>query len=138
MRKYFGFGLLLMSAARLTAGMSGCSSSRHLETVTAETFEQGIETPGAQVLDVRDVSEYDAGHIEGAENISIDSPDFISEAQKNLKKDKPVYVYCRGGRRSKEAADKLVECGYNVVNLDGGLLNWQNKGLPVTPPDTVR
>ncbi len=53
---------------------------------------------------------------------------YISKYQKDI----PVYVYCTaGGKRSQDAAKILKENGYNVVNLDGGLVEWTKKGYKV-------
>ena len=118
-------------AAAIVAVSGACTSSSKVNTVSAQEFEQGIEQTGVQVLDVRSGAEYSEGHIKDAENINVDSPEFMNVARLKLSKDKPVYVYCRGGRRSLEAADILVNNGFKVVNLDGGLNNWKSEGLPV-------
>lgn len=128
-------GIILVAA--MAAGPAACApkakitESGTVTTVNAQVFDKDIETPGAQILDVRSAEEYDRSHIDGATNINADSGNFIFEVKNQLKKDKPVYVYCRGGRRSREAADRLVKEGYEVVNLDGGLNGWKSEGLPV-------
>ena len=111
--------------------VSSCKSPAEITTVSASAFQQEIAAPQAQVLDVRDSSEFSEGHIDGAANINVASPQFLNEAKKMLRKDKPVYVYCRGGRRSMEAAKELANDGYNVVNLDGGIIGWEAEGKPV-------
>lgn len=125
--------IFLAAAVVLTVAVAvaGCASGGKLSTVDATAFERGADSPGNQLVDVRGVSEYDEGHIEGARNIDIDSRSFLSEAKASLDKDKPVYVYCRGGRRSMEAAKILVKNGYKVVNLDGGINKWKSEGKPV-------
>ena len=52
------------------------------------------------------------------------------EFQKELKKDETVLVYCRSGRRSMNAAEILTELGYKVINLEGGIIDWEGNGLP--------
>ncbi|MBR5593944.1 MAG: rhodanese-like domain-containing protein, partial [Bacteroidaceae bacterium] len=49
----------------------------------------------------------------------------------NLDKTKTLAVYCRSGRRSKAAANVLVEQGFRVVELDKGIIGWQQAGYPV-------
>lgn len=108
-----------------------CSSSAKFSNVKAPSFEKAIEHGGVQLVDVRDSSEFADGHIKGATNINVNSGNFESEAVAKLQKDMPVYVYCRSGRRSKQAADILAAKGYKVVNLEGGILGWTAAGLPV-------
>jgi phage shock protein E len=81
------------------------------------------------ILDVREQSEYDAGHIPGVTLIPLnDVPNRLSE----IPKDKPVIVTCRSGNRSGQATDLLRQQGYtNVHNMTGGLNAWQQAGYPV-------
>ena len=59
------------------------------------------------------------------------NPGFSDEIQK-LDKTKPYLVYCRSGRRSAAAMQQMKDAGFtNVTNLDGGIMGWQNAGLPV-------
>lgn len=129
--------IAIVSAALIVGAIAvSCTSGKKIATVSPRQFEEGVETPGAQVIDVRDAAEYSGGHIGGATNINVADRDFVEKAEKILSKDKPVYLYCRGGRRSLEAADSLVRKGYNVVNLSGGLLSWKSEGLPVVTGDS--
>lgn len=123
-----------LAAIILTAFISATSlmSCTKITSVSTETFEQKITLPGIQLVDVRTPEEYNSGHIAGAVNIDVNSPDFMSEATRKLKKDSPVYVYCRSGKRSKKAGNQLAGEGYEVVDLDGGITDWKNSGLPVT------
>ena len=64
-------------------------------------------------------------------NIDFYNPDFQELLQK-LEKNKPVYVYCRSGRRSGIAMNMMKEMGFVAVyNLDGGIKSWQAQGLPI-------
>jgi phage shock protein E len=81
------------------------------------------------ILDVREQSEYDAGHIPGVTLIPLkDVPNRLSE----IPKDKPVIVTCRSGNRSGQATDFLLQQGYtNVHNMTGGINAWQQAGYAV-------
>jgi rhodanese-related sulfurtransferase len=81
------------------------------------------------ILDVREQSEYDAGHIPGVKLIPLnDVPNRLNE----IPKDKPVIVTCRSGNRSGQATDFLRQQGYtNVHNMTGGINAWQQAGYPV-------
>ena len=81
------------------------------------------EEKGFIILDVRTEEEYDEGHIPGA--INIDNEDIGTYELPELPdKDQMLLVYCRSGRRSKEAAEKLVALGYTQVLEFGGIITW--------------
>lgn len=78
------------------------------------------------ILDVRRADEFATGHIPGAINVPneiIGTGDIRELADKN----QLIYVYCRSGRRSKEASAKLVNMGYTNVIEIGGILEWQGQ-----------
>ena len=84
-----------------------------------------------QLVDVRTPGEYAEGHLEGAINIDYNGDNFSEEIEA-LTKTMAVYVYCRSGGRSARAAGVLSEKGFTeVYDLKGGILSWQEKGLPV-------
>ena len=68
---------------------------------------------------------FKAGHIEGAILIDVTEKDFLAKADSLLDKSRPVAVYCRSGRRSRRAAEMLVEKGYTVHNLNEGYHEWR-------------
>lgn len=101
------------------------------ETLPVGEFSQRIQSKSVVLVDVRTPKEYAEGHLQGATNVTW-GDDF--EKQWNaagIKKRFTVAVYCRSGRRSKAAAKELVKMGYNVINLDGGIMAWQKAGKPV-------
>ena len=101
-------------------------------TVGVDEFERTIaDTTGVQLLDVRAQDEYDEGHLPGAYLINMRDSDFLEQVETQLVKEKPIAIYCRSGRRSATAASKLVKVGYTVINLDGGILAWQQQGKTV-------
>lgn len=110
---------------------SGCAHNDNIISVSAPEFEKEIKTDSVQLLDVRTPQEYAEGHIYGALNINVQSDDFKELALRKLSKDSTVLVYCRSGRRSLDAAEKLTKLGYKVVNLKGGIIEWREDGLPV-------
>lgn len=75
------------------------------------------------ILDVRRADEFAKGHIPGAVNVA--NEDILSTEPTELPdKDQVIYVYCRSGRRSKEAAAKLAALGYTNIVECGGILDW--------------
>ncbi len=72
------------------------------------------------LIDVRTPQEYEAGHLENAQNINWFDADFEDKFS-SIAKDKTIYVYCKVGGRSAKAQQKLLSLGYtNVINLEGG------------------
>lgn len=114
-------------------GMMACSSKpkNKFTNLSSDEFERLIEDRNVQRLDVRTVAEYSEGHIPGSININILDDNFSSAADEVLDKSLPVAVYCKSGRRSRNAARLLVKKGYTVYNLDKGILNWIDLGKDI-------
>ena len=118
--------LILLAAMLLTA--CGQTNENKLEAVylniTAEEAKQIMDTEeGYVILDVRTQEEYDEGHIPGA--IVISHEEIAEKAEEVLTdKDQLILVYCRSGRRSKLAAEALVELGYTNIKEFGGIIDW--------------
>lgn len=96
-----------------------------LKSVEKAEFAQIIGDGSVVLLDVRTPQEFSEGHIEGAVNIDVKDSLFISNVQSQIAPGSRVAVYCRSGRRSMSAARQMVENGYDVVNLEGGFLAWE-------------
>ena len=77
--------------------------------------------PSAPLLDVRTPGEFAEGHLAGAVNVDVSSPDFVERVRAmELPEDGPVYVYCRSGARSGQAAQVLRQLGHaGAVNVGG-------------------
>ena len=92
--------------------------------ITAEEAKKIMDTEeGYIILDVRTQEEYDEGHIPGA--IVISHEEIKEKAEEVLPdKDQLILVYCRSGRRSKIAAEALVELGYTNIKEFGGIIDW--------------
>ena len=92
--------------------------------ITAEEAKQIMDSEeGYIILDVRTQEEYDQGHIPGA--IVISHEEIEEKAEDVLTdKDQLILVYCRSGRRSKLAAEALVELGYTNIKEFGGIIDW--------------
>ena len=99
-------------------------------SLSVTEFATAIKNDSVVVVDVRTPAEYKSGYIKGAQNIDMKSADFQTEAAK-LDKKKKIAVYCRSGKRSKIAANALADMGYMVIELNSGMLGWQNASMPV-------
>jgi molybdopterin/thiamine biosynthesis adenylyltransferase/rhodanese-related sulfurtransferase len=92
---------------------------------------------GATIVDVREQVEWDAGHIPGAVFIPLGQLGQDIEAA-IPDKGTELVIQCRSGARSARGTELLQQLGYtNVVNLAGGILDWQAQGLPVEAPQTL-
>lgn len=92
--------------------------------INMEIAKSIFEVPGDYIiLDVRRADEFAEGHIPGAINVANES---IGEADVPELPDKSqtIYVYCRSGNRSKQAATKLANMGYENIIEFGGILDW--------------
>lgn len=94
-----------------------------LRSLTPEQFQS--EAKGNQVIDVREVHEYNRGHIKGAVNFPLSQ---LQQYIDDIPKDRTVLLYCQSGMRSKQAAKLFVRKGYsNVAELRGGIITWKGQ-----------
>ena len=105
---------------------ASCDSKKEIKSIKSNEFRTEIMTPEIQLVDVRVPEAFNEGHIPGAKNLDFTSEHF-DEMMKQLDKKNPVAVYCRGGRQSMEAAQKLQDAGFEVIHLDGGILTWDGE-----------
>ena len=118
--------ILLLAVMLLTA----CGQDKENDqeavyvNITAEEAKQIMDSEeGYIILDVRTQEEYDQGHVPGA--ILIPDTEIKAKAEEVLTdKDQLILVYCRSGRRSKLAAEALVELGYTNIREFGGIIDW--------------
>ena len=101
------------------------------ENLSSGRFEAIIMDKQVQLVDVRTKEEYAEGHIEGAVLIDVKLTDFAEKAEAQLDKQIPVAVYCRGGVRSRRAAEILLFRGFRVYNLDRGFDQWKKDGKKI-------
>ncbi|MBS4194637.1 rhodanese-like domain-containing protein [Lederbergia citri] len=94
-----------------------------LKTLTEEEFRAGYRK--AQLIDVREPNEFEGGHILGARNIPMSQ---LKTRMKEIRPDKPVYLYCQTGLRSGRAAQTLYRKGYrDLYHLQGGFKKWSGR-----------
>jgi rhodanese-related sulfurtransferase len=83
----------------------------------------------AVAVDVREHSEWNAGHIRGAVHIPLAQ---LPSRMGQLPSDKTIVTVCQSGHRSAAAARMLTGAGHDVLNLRGGLSAWVRAGLPLS------
>ncbi|WP_413788992.1 rhodanese-like domain-containing protein [Psychrobacillus mangrovi] len=105
------------------AGVQAFRLKKAVTNLTQEQFIEGYRK--AQLIDVREPKEFDAGHILGARNIPSSQ---LRQRFKEIRPDKPVYLYDQNGARSARAAMFLKKKGYTQLNqLQGGFKTWTGK-----------
>lgn len=114
-------------------GLVACSSKPkdNFSNLSSDEFERLITEQDVQCLDTRTPAEFTEGHIEGSININVLDESFAGMVDELLDPKKPVAVYCKSGRRSRNAARILQKKGFVVYNLDKGYLNWVDLGKTV-------
>ena len=119
---------ILLSALMFT----GCAGTNNNQTNTYRsiTMDEAVtmmaQESGYIILDVRRPDEYAAGHIPNAINVPNETIG-TSEIPELPDKDQLIMVYCRSGRRSKEASEKLLKLGYTNIVEFGGILDWKGE-----------
>lgn len=94
------------------------------KTIHTSDLEKIISEKNVHIVDVREQDEYDAGHIPGVSHLPLS--DFPNNLH-GLDKEKEHYLICASGGRSSMASDYLSEAGFHVVNVDGGMMQWQGE-----------
>ncbi len=115
----FGVALVMMTA---------CSNGKGYTSVSVDEFAKVIADNQVQLIDTRTEAEFSEGHIPGAINIDVNESDFESKVGQKIDKTRPVALYCRGGRRSKIAAERIVALGYDdITELNTGFISWSGE-----------
>lgn len=100
---------------------------KKFESVAPQKAKE-LQDQGAVLIDVRESHEYRSGHAPGAKHIALGA---IERRFKEIPKERQILVICQSGMRSAQAAKMLATNGYQVVNVSGGMANWQRSGLKV-------
>lgn len=91
------------------------------EEISMKDFEELIKTTEINLIDVREVHEFKAGHVKGAVNFPMSE---FGDKYQELAKDEVYYFICRSGNRSGMICEFLNPQGYHGINVLGGMLEW--------------
>ena len=122
----------LLTCLLASLGLNTACGQQNFENTDVQGFAELVADTNVVVLDVRTAAEFAEGHIQGSILIDQGQSDFVEKAKAALPVDKKIAIYCRSGRRSANAAGKLADVGYKCINLKGGIIAWQEVGMPVT------
>lgn len=119
---------ILLSALLLTgcAGTGNNQTNTYRQISMDEAVTMMAQENGYIILDVRRPDEFAAGHIPNAINVANETIG-TAEIPELSNKDQLIMVYCRSGRRSKEASEKLVKLGYTNIVEFGGIIDWKGE-----------
>ena len=121
--------LPILLSALIFTGCAGPSNNQ-TNTYRSITMDEAVammeQETGYIILDVRRPDEYATGHIPNAINVPNETIG-TAEIPELPDKDQLIMVYCRSGRRSKEASEKLVKLGYTNIVEFGGILDWKGE-----------
>lgn len=97
-----------------------------MELTPQEAAEQ-IAAGDADLIDVREPHEWDAGHIGGARHVPLQD---LAVVAQELDRDRALLFVCRVGARSAMATEAFRQAGFDAHNVAGGMVAWQLAGLP--------
>jgi hydroxyacylglutathione hydrolase/adenylyltransferase/sulfurtransferase len=126
-------GALDRRAARYARGMPSIFDSAS-SVVTPEQTQSALADDSAQVIDVREGYEWEAGRIEGTLHIEIER---LASSTDSVDKDRPVIFHCRLGARSAMAAQAFRGIGVDAYSMAGGIQRWSDEGRPMIPDGAV-
>jgi rhodanese-related sulfurtransferase len=106
---------------------ANCKAEQEIKSIRTQELKTLLAKESIQLLDVRTPKEIFEGTIKTAIFANYFEEDFYTKATRQLDKAKPVYVYCKSGRRSGISARILQENGYDVSNILGGYQKWKQK-----------
>ncbi len=115
------FLLVISEVRRAKRGFKGISP---MQATTLSNHNNAL------FLDVREIGEYRQGHLLEAVHIPLSQlPNQLTKLEAH--KERPIVAYCRSGARSAQACEILLKAGFpTLYNLNGGIIEWQNQGLP--------
>lgn len=94
-----------------------------MKNISTNELEQILQDDKTiQLIDVRETDEYAGGHIRQAKNLPLSE---LAERTNELDADQPLHVICLAGGRSMNASIYLEQAGFDVTNVDGGMMSWQ-------------
>lgn len=107
------------------------TSNENVTQLSPKEFNEFLKSY-PQLIDVRTPKEFNKEHIINAKNKNYFAEDFSSIIEE-FDKEKPIFIYCRSGKRSGKSIEKFQKAGFSIIyELEGGILNWKENGLKTT------
>jgi len=116
------------STVAVSAGPTAAAAPANGAKIGAADFAAALKRPGTTIVDVRTPQEFAQGHLPGAVNFDVSSPDFSTQLAA-LDPSAPYAVYCHSGNRSGVAVATMAEQGFtDAYHLQGGITAWEQAG----------
>ncbi|HQY98383.1 MAG TPA: rhodanese-like domain-containing protein [Propionicimonas sp.] len=116
------------ASVSVSAGPTATAAPAAGSSLNAAEFAAAAKRPDSVLLDVRTAAEFAAGHLQGAVNIDVESPEFAAGIA-GLDPSKTYAVYCRSANRSKVAMTAMQAAGFtSLYDLAGGINAWKSAG----------
>ncbi|MGY0837560.1 rhodanese-like domain-containing protein [Aerococcus urinaeequi] len=93
-------------------------------SISMSAFEQKWQNEKLPLVDVREINEWENGHLNGAIHVPLSN---LSAEKNKLDKKQTYYVMCHSGARSAKACQQLTQEGYDVINVKGGISAWNGE-----------
>jgi rhodanese-related sulfurtransferase len=123
-------GTAARSPSRWAAAALGATATLAAMELSPDKVKALLDAGEIQLVDVREDYEWEAGRIAGARHIEMER---LAGEAATIDRATPVVFSCRVGARSGMAAQAFRASGYDAYNLEGGLLAWADRGLPLEP-----
>lgn len=122
--------VLILTILLFFTACKDTGSAQGIEVISPQEVKDAVyNNDSRQLVDVRTMQEFKEGHLKSAHNICVTDADFEENILK-LDKEKPIYLYCRSGKRSARAAEILKDLGFKeIYDMEGGYLNWESQNL---------
>jgi rhodanese-related sulfurtransferase len=138
MKSFLSRSLVLAAVVLAACGGAGdlapdATAGKKPTTTNAQALHARLQSKEKPlVVDVREPSEFQEGHIQGAKLAPLGS---VEKGLAGISRDREIVLVCRSGRRSGKAQELLAARGYtNLQNMEGGMLAWEQNGYPVVKP----
>lgn len=106
----------------------GSEKKESVFLIDTHELKEAVTQRNVQLIDIRTPNEFSSGHIENAVNVDFFNQNNFKATFTKLDKKKPLYIYCRSGKRSSRAAKQLTGLGFEkIYDLKGGYMKWRDQ-----------
>ena len=106
----------------------GSEKKESVFLIDTHELKEAVTQRNVQLIDIRTPNEFSSGHLENAVNVDFFNQNNFKATFTKLDKKKPLYIYCRSGKRSSRAAKQLAGLGFEkIYDLKGGYMKWRDQ-----------
>lgn len=103
----------------------GGGNSEFVTVLSPAEFREKVTKSKVQLIDVRTPGEFQSGAIKGAKNANLFNQNQFKAVVEKFDKEKPIYLYCQSGNRTRSASSLLVKMGFtDIYDLRGGIMSY--------------